>query len=326
VAIVRGRLYSKIKTQEGLYKMKKLALLVLLVSVALLSTRPVFAQDARAQALIKEARVAIGGEELLQKIQSLGINGQYRRMLGEREMAGDREVSIALPDKYLAEDAVSMGGMSTSMISTRGLNGEHAWNGQSGGGGGMFIRMNGPGGQQATPEQMEAMFRRQYSLEFTRYLLAILVTPPPSLAVEYKYVGESDVEDAHAEVIEVTGPDKLAVRLFFDKQTHMPLLLSYRGVKPRIMTMVRNSADKGTKPEEAIKKAQDDAQKKMTAEPTAKPEEVDFFIRLTEYKKVGGVLLPHKLTFLTEADVSEEFQVTKYQLNPQFKSDKFQKH
>lgn len=311
--------------------MKKFGLVVLLVCVAVLSTQSVSAQDPRAQELLKQARAAIGEEELLQKIQTLGINGQYRRILGERELSGDREISIALPDKYLAEDAMSQGGLSTAMISTRGLNGEHAWTGQSGGGGAMVFRMAGPGGaQQATPEQMEAAFRRMHSLEFTRYLLAVLVMPPPSMTVEYKYAGESDVEDAHADVLEVTGPDKFAVRLFFDKQTHVPLLLSYRGNKPRVMTMFRGPADKPAKAGDAkaggeLTKAEAMAGK-ITAEPMAKPEEVDFFIRLTDYKKVNGLLLPHKLTFLTEADVSEEFQVTKYQLNPQFKADKFQKH
>jgi hypothetical protein len=304
--------------------MRQLALLVLLLGIALLSTRPAVADDAHAQEILKAARVAVGGEELLQKIQSLSFNGQYRRILGERELAGDREVSMILPDKYLAEDAMNQGGLSTSMINTRGLNAEHAWNGNSGGGGGMFIRMAGPGGQQPSPEQIEAMLRRQYQNEFNRYLLAILIMPPPGIAVDYKYAGESDVEDAHADVIEVTGPDKFAVRLFFDKQSHLPLLLSYRGIKPRIMTAFSRS-DKSIKPEEAIKKAQADAEKKL-AEPAAKPKEVDFFIRLTEYKKVNGLLLPHKLTFLTESEVSEELQISKYQLNPQFKADKFQKH
>ena len=307
--------------------MRKFALLVLLfvfsIGIAPQRTSLGFADDPRAQEILKGARAAIGGEDSLQKIQTLGINGQYRRVLGERELAGDRELSIALPDKYLVEDAFSPGGMSTSMITTRGLNGEHAWNSSSGGGGGMIIKMGGPGGQQATPEQMEAVFRRQYSLEFTRYLLAILLTPPPSLAVEYKYAGEADVEDAHADVIDVSGPDKFAVRLFFDKQTHIPLLLSYRGNKPRIMTAF-NRAERGAKPEETMKKAQEDAEKKVAAIP-AKPEEVDFFIRLTDYRKVNGLSLPHKITFLTEADVSEEFQISKYQVNPQFKTDKFQK-
>ncbi len=318
--------FQNLNLKKGLYKMKKLASLFLLLSASLFCPRPVFADDPRAQEILRQARTAVGGDALLQKIQSIGIKGLYRRILGERELAGDREVSILLPDKYLVEDAMNPGGLSTALVNTRGLNGEHAWTASSGGGGAMIFRMGGPGGQQATPEQQEAMFRRIYGTEFTRYLLAILLMPPPSFAVDYKYAGESDVEDAHADVIEVTGPDKFAVRLFFDKQTHLPLLLSYRGIKPRIMTAFNRSTDRNVKVEDAVKHAKEEADKKLAAEPAPKPEEVDFFIRLTDYKKVGGLLLPHKLTFLTEADVSEEFQISKYQLNPSFKPDTFQKH
>lgn len=304
--------------------MRHLVLLLVLAIAALLCPPPVVADDQRAQEILKQARIAIGGEEVLQGIQSLAIKGQYRRILGEREMSGDRDVSILLPDKYLAEDSFSTGGMSTAMVSTRGLNGEKAWSDTSGAAGhGMIIRMAGPAGQQATPEQMETMFRRQHSLEFTHYLLAILLMPPRSLAVQYAYAGESDVDDTHADAIDVCGPDNFAVRLFFDKQTHIPLLLSYRGRKPRIMTSIARSPNTGT--EEAVKKAREEAEHKLAAEGPPKPEEVDFFIRLTNYKKVSGLMLPHKLTFLTESEVSEEFEVSRYQLNPQFKSDKFQK-
>ena len=87
------------------------------------------------------------------------INGQYRRVFGERQMGGEREISILLPNKYLVEDAMNAGGLSTAMINFRGLNGDKAWSGNSGGGGGMVFRMGGPGGQQASPEQMEAMLR-----------------------------------------------------------------------------------------------------------------------------------------------------------------------
>ena len=148
--------------------------------------------------------------------------------------------------------------------------------------------------------------------------------PPADFAVEYKYAGESDVEGAQAEVIEVTGPEKFAIRIFFDKQTHLPLLLSYRGIKPRIMTFNR-SMDKNVKVEDAVKHAKEEAAK-ATAEPAPKPEEVDFFIRVTDYKKANGLMLPYKLTFLTETEVSEEFQISKYQVNPQFKPERFQKN
>ncbi len=302
--------------------MKKLFPLLI---VSLMCVQVALANDARAEEVLKQAREAIGGERL-QKIEGLHINGQYRRVFGDRQMGGDREISISLPNKYLVEDAMNMGGMSTSIMNSRGLNGERAWSGSSGGGG-MVIRMGGgPGGAQLTPEQMEAAQRRMYQAEFSRYLLAMILTAPPSLAVEFKYAGESDVEDVAADVVDVTGPDRFSVRLFFDKKTHLPLLLSYRGPKPRVFTM-SNPGGGNTRPSpEDLKKARDEAEKKMQAEAPAMPEEVDFFIRLTDHKKVDGVMLPHKFTFLTESEVSEEFEISKYQVNPQFKADKFEKH
>ena len=311
--------FSLLRANTGMRNLLLLLSLVLLSAPAALAT-----DDARAQEILKQARQAIGGDEQLQKIQGLQINGQYRRVFGDRQMGGDREISISLPNKYLVEDAMNAGGLSTAMINFRGLNGDKAFSGNSGGGGGMVFRIGGPGGQQTSPEQMEEMQRRIYTAEFSRYLLAIILTPPPSLAVEYKYAGESDVEDAQADVIDVSGPNKFAVRVFFDNKSHMPLLLSYRGPKPRIVTMQRPA---GSAPKaEDVAKAREEAEKKMHAEEPAIPEEVDFYIRMTDYKKVGGVMVPHKLTFLTENEVSEEFEISKYQLNPQFKADRFEKH
>ncbi|HEU0253319.1 MAG TPA: hypothetical protein VFR12_09835 [Pyrinomonadaceae bacterium] len=297
--------------------------LLSLVTLVLLTATAAFA-DPRADELLKQAREAIGGADQLQKIQGLQITGQYRRMFGDRQMGGDREISISMPNKYLVEDAMNAGGHSISMVNSRGLNGERAWSGSSGGGGGMIIRMAGPGGQQLSPEQIEAGLRRAYNAEFSRYLLAMILTPPPLLAVQYKYAGESEVEDAQADVIDVSAPDNFNVRIFFDKSSHLPLLLSYRGPKPRVMTMTRQGGA-NLKPED-IKKEREEVEKKMQAEAPAVPEEADFYIRLTDHKKVGGVMLPHKFTFLTDNEVSEEFEISKYQVNPQFKADRFEKH
>jgi hypothetical protein len=292
-----------------------------LLIVFLIAASAVFANDSRAEEVLKQARKAVGGERL-QKIESLYINGQYRRAFGDRQMAGDREISISLPDKYLVEDSMNPGGMSTSMVNTRVLNGEHAWSGSSGGGS-MIIRLGGPGDAQLSPEQIEAAQRQMYQAEFSRYLLAMILIPPASMQVEFKYAGESDVEDMPADVLDVTGPDPFSVRLFFDKKTHLPLLLSYRGPKPRMLTMTRQG---GSRNPDDIKKAREEAEKKLREEGPPVREEVDFFIRLSDHKKVDGVMLPHKFTFLTENEVSEEFEISKYQVNPQFKADKFQKN
>ncbi len=301
--------------------MQKITFLFATLFVLILLSGPVLA-DTQADEILKQARAAIGGEEQIQKIQGLNLVGQYRRVFGDRQMAGDREISILLPNKYSVEDSMNPGGLSTAIVNTRTLNGDHAWNASSGGGGGMIFRVGGPGGQQATPEQMEAALRRIYQIEMTRYLLALTLTTPSTFAVEYKYAGESDVEDAKADVIDVTGPDRFSVRIFFDKQSHLPLLLSYRGPKPRIMTMTRQGGGNS----EDAKKAREEAEKKLHSEAPAVPEEVDFYIRLTDHKKVAGLMLPHKFTFLQDTEVSEEFEISKFQMNPQFKSDKFEKN
>jgi hypothetical protein len=299
--------------------MKLLTLLLLALLFA-----PTARADERAQEILKQAREAVGGEQRLQKLEALHINGQYRRVFGERQIAGDREISIALPNKYLVEDSMNPGGLSTAMINTHALNGDHAWSGTSGGGG-MVFRMGGPGGQQMSPEQMEAMQRRIYQAEFARYVLAMTLAPPASFAVEYKYAGDSDVDGEPADVLDISGPEQFSVRLFFDKKSHLPLLLSYRGPKPRMITMTRPPGSGPRKPED-LQKAREEAEKKMQAEGPGTPEEVDFYIRLSDHKKVDGLMLPFKLTFLTESEVSEEFEISKYQLNPQFKADKFEKH
>jgi len=300
--------------------MKLLTLLLL----ALVLVPTAYADDQRAAEILKQAREAIGGEQTLQKLEALYINGQYRRVFGERQMAGDREISIAFPNKYLVEDSMNPGGLATAMINTRGLNGERAWSGSSGGGG-MVFRMSGPGGQQMTPEQMEAGLRRIYQAEFTRYVLAMTLVPPASLNWKYRYAGESDVDGEPADVLDTSGSDNFAVRIFFDKKTHLPVLLSYRGPKPRMITMSRPAGSAAPRAED-LKKARDEAEQKVQAEAPITPEEVDFFIRLSDHKKVDGLMLPFKLTFLTDSEVSEEFEISKYQVNPQFKADKFEKH
>jgi hypothetical protein len=291
-----------------------------------LSASPV--DDARAQAIIKQARAAIGIDDP-SKLQGLTFKGDYQRSLGSMQMSGEREVSIQLPDKYLAEDSMTMGIGGSIVTITHGLNAEHAWSRTDNNGGGaaggmmMVMRNAGPGGKELTAEQSEAMYRRMNQGEFSRYALALLLSPPSSISVEYKYAGNSDVEGIAADVIEITGPEKLAFKLFLDKQTHMPLLLSYRDRKPRIMTR-SIGGDKG-KPEEALKKAREDAEKEKSTMAPATPEEADFFIRMTDYRQVGTMKLPYKLTFLTDNDVTEELQISRYELNPKFKASKFQK-
>ncbi len=72
--------------------------LLSLISNGSLVTEP---QADRAQKVLKQARAALGGEAKLKAIQSLSAAGKYRRIIQDRDISGEVEVEMLLPDKYI---------------------------------------------------------------------------------------------------------------------------------------------------------------------------------------------------------------------------------
>ncbi|HEY1403405.1 MAG TPA: hypothetical protein VGB05_04705, partial [Pyrinomonadaceae bacterium] len=157
--------------------------------------------------------------------------------------------------------------------------------------------------------------------EYARYLLALLLSSPAGYNLEFNYAGEAVADDGRAYVIDATGPDGFAARLFLDKETHLPLMITYRAPKPRMITaMMRSTDDKKKQPE--LKEAREKAAQELGA---MKPEEVEMQLRFSDYRKVSGLMLPHHITQGSEGEVNEEWEIKTYELNPQFKADKFLK-
>jgi hypothetical protein len=282
-------------------------------------------ETARALEILKQARAAIGGEEKIGSIQSLTLKGKFRRVIQEREMVGEREFNFLLPDKFMKSDTMIVGGTTTSYTNSRALNGSESWtSGGPGGRGGMFII--GADGAKPSKEQLEKIEREQaqkFRAEYARYVLALLLNAPAGYGLEFNYAGEAVSDDGRADVIDATGPENFAARLFLDKETHLPLMLTYRAPKPRMFTtMMRGNGDEKKKPEEIVKEAREKATQEVA---TAKPEEVEIQLRFADYRKTGGLLLPHRITQGSDGEVNEEWEVKTYEFNPQFKADKFQK-
>jgi hypothetical protein len=101
-------------------------------------------------------------------------------------------------------------------------------------------------------------------------------------------------------------------------------MLTYRAPKPRVFTTMMRSGDGGDKKkqEDALKEAREKAAQELA---TAKPEEVEMQLRFADYRKTGGLMLPHRITQGTDGEVNEEWEIKTYEFNPQFKADKFQK-
>ncbi|HEX8421822.1 MAG TPA: hypothetical protein VF634_00325, partial [Pyrinomonadaceae bacterium] len=173
-------------------------------------------------------------------------------------------------------------------------------------------------------EKMEREQVQKFRAEYARYVLALLLSSPSGYGLEFNYAGEAVADDGRADVIDATGRDGFAARLFLDKETHLPLMLTYRAPKPRVFTTMMRSGDGGDKKkqEDALKEAREKAAQELA---TAKPEEVEMQLRFADYRKTGGLMLPHRITQGTDGEVNEEWEIKTYEFNPQFKADKFQK-
>jgi hypothetical protein len=276
------------------------------------------AGGSRAEEVMKQARGAMGGEEKLHGVQSLSFKGKFRRVNQEREMSGEREFEFQLPDKFSKTESFLAPGSTTSINTSQTLNGAESWS--SGRGGMLFMRSDG---KEPTAEEKERAAKaaaQRMRAEMTRYVLVLLVAQPAGFPLEFTYAGEATADDGSADVIDATGPDGFAVRLFLDKQTHLPLMLSYRAPKPRMLTMsVQGGGHKS--PEEMTKEARD----KMKADAPARPEEVEMQWRFSDYRQTGGLMLPHRITSGPDGETTDELEIKSYAINPQFKADKFQK-
>ncbi|MEP7274597.1 MAG: hypothetical protein ABI882_24115, partial [Acidobacteriota bacterium] len=188
--------------------------------------------DTRASELIAKAREALGGDAKLRSIKSLSILAKYRRTMGDREVAGDTEFELLIPERIRRSETMSLfGGVEMTRIEV--LNGTEVWsdtqsNGAHGGGGAVVIRRAPDAGPEAKAGSENAI-----RADLARMSLAFLLSGPSAIPLEFNYVGEAEAPEGKAEVVDVVGPN-FSTRLFLDQKTSRPLMMTYKGRQPRI--------------------------------------------------------------------------------------------
>ncbi len=175
----------------------------------------------------------------------------------------------------------------------------------------------GPGGPGGQNRQDPAI---GIKADLYRTMLGIMPTSPVLSALTFTHVAEAEAPNGVADVIDVTGPDNFRARLFVDQAEHRPLMLSYMMRQPRMM---QRTPPPQFKNDEERRAYFEEMRKKMEAEPP--PPLVEANVFYSDYKKVDGVLLPHKITRQVEGKVQEEWTIEKYKLNVPLKAEQFQK-
>jgi hypothetical protein len=292
---------------------------VLILSVAtILSTMTIgsraaaAAADPTAAALLAQARAAIGGDKVLAGVRGLACGGTIQRAFGDRQVAGDLTIDLALPDKMLRTESLSPMGDASLLVTEQGLNGDTLLR--------SFRTLNTPPGAVIrTPpppspgSDAEAQALRNSRAELARLVVAMLLASPATLPVDFTAAGEAQGPDGKADVLDVKATGGFAAKLFLDKETHRPLMLSYRGASPRVV--VQTQRVQGPPPAQPNPGA--DA---LQPQP---PEVVDITMFFDDYRSVDGVQLPHHVVRAVDGQTNEEWTFKTIKVNPSFKADAF---
>ena len=315
------------------------------------SILPLAAQD-RVAGVLAEAKKALGGEDKVAAMKGLIAEGPFRRSMGGRDMEGVMTLTIARPDKMRRVEEIAMGGMvGGPMIErTSVLAGNIAWDdmaNRGGMGGGMQIVMRGPGDGAGGPggpggsggaaplteAQLNEARVRRARVQLHRWMAA-LVTEGPA---PWTDAGIAESPDGKADILETKEETGRVLRLFIDQQTHLPLMVQYQDPKPMVMINggpggpgrgpgghggpPRGAGAGGGRPQmtpEEMQKRVEELRKNPPALGT-------YAMHLGEYKKVDGVMLPHKIDISLDGQPNEEWTVEKYKVNPAIKADTWEK-
>lgn len=259
--------------------------------------------DARASEVIRQAREALGGESKLSDVHGFILDGSFRRQSGGQEQSGRIELDALLPDKFKSVEELRLIADIT-LTMARAVNGEQFWTDTRTGASNaqvMTVRRNN-NLQQSDADQLKEMRG-----EFARFMLALFLTTPESVSAELTYAGEAAAGDVRADVLDAKGRDGFAARLFVDKKTHRPLMLTYRGV-PFRTNMRRSSGQDMSDVDKAVKEAKE--------KPAAARQESEIQIHFSDYRAVGGIMLPHTITKTIDDKPYEEWDVSKFKVNP----------
>ena len=174
--------------------------------------------------------------------------------------------------------------------------------------------------------------------------MAALVTDGPA---PWTDAGIAESPDGKADILETKEETGRVLRLFIDQQTHLPLMVQYQDPKPMVMINggpggpggpgrgpggpgrgpggpppgAGGAGGGGGRPQmtpEEMQKRVEEMRKNPPALGT-------YAMHLGEYKKVDGVMLPHKIDISLDGQPNEEWTVEKYKVNPTIKADTWEK-
>lgn len=240
------------------------------------------AQSGDATRVLADLRNAIGGADKLAAIRSVVAVGTIQRVTPRGTVENSQEVTLQLPDKYVARNqVVNQGSMSVYRIT--GFNGDGLINETDAPpnlNAGLGDRVDRPQVPPTADQQAENNRRLllTFKKDFARMMLGMFGLSSEAFPLQFSYAGEAESADGVAHMIEARGADNFTARLFVDIRTSLPLMLTW-----------------------------------TTGEA---PKTVEHRTYYADFKEVNGVSLPHTLQQSLDGKLIAETTFTEIRFNP----------
>ncbi|MEZ5426619.1 MAG: hypothetical protein R2747_10165 [Pyrinomonadaceae bacterium] len=377
--------------------MKKFFVMILLVSTFFIGLSALIERagaqlrsDARALELIRQARIAVGGDANLRGVNSMTIVGTSTHFFDKEGLRqseqGTIEINMQLPGQFSKmlrfgnpDNSAADGGNVTKtidvIVSRKSDDGSEAVAAAAPGEKGVFVIKKDDGGEATWTDENENQVKmdgdhifikkddgtveelktdgphkvivrksdeagqtgvwntedgkriviekgdnhftagpHMRQNEMLRTTMALLLTAPEGADVTYKYLGEGDVDGNPSNIIEVSDGGS-AFKLYLDKATFRPRMVSFEGHDFSKMVRFKKEDLKDLPKEDLIQLKTD----------LAKAEPIEHQIKFSDFRSVGGLLLPYRWTESVGGREMQTIDITGYEVNPANIADKFQK-
>jgi hypothetical protein len=314
------------------------ALAVVIAAYGAVLTRAQAQADAKAASVMADVKKALGGEQKIAAMKALAMRADYRRelsagaggggtmtfvMMGgggststSQQTTGKIEIDLDLPGNYLRSD---VGTAAFGMTRTEGFESARPFLEVVPNSPGMRIQVDSPA---SDPARAKAALKRSHA-ELARLFIGLTGGAQPGFPVTFAYGGQAESPDGKADIIDVSGPDDFKCRLFVDAETHLPLMVSYMEPEARVMMRTVGGGGGQNLPPGLTKEQQDELARQMREAEATPPKLVEYRLFFSDYRKIDGISLPHRIARGVGSKTTEEWDVTSYKVNPTFKADRF---
>lgn len=287
-------------------------------------------ETARAEELIKLARAAIGGEEVLRRIQTITATGKYNRFVKylsvqspqkveekRKALSGKMKFEFALPDKFRRRvTGARLRGFDYSFAQV--VNGVEAWRDPPT----RPISSHGDGRVVDVDDVERTAFIQATSAkqELSYVSIGWLMLPLPGYPLEMRYLGLYRIGAENAHAISALGSSGFRFTLLLDVKTYAPMGLAISFVEEIQPVVIVEAAGFFNRRfmQETIARAR--AERKARTKPS---QPYEMLMQFSDRRPVNGALLPFRVTIMLNGEVIEEMIMSAFEINRPINPKKF---